>query len=204
VKVERGLREEAEKLKEAVGGVFPGEEGGAEGLGQKGGGVGTLGGGGRDAVGGKADGACDGDDEGRDGANREGAVAEAASRGWDDGEELGMLREGVGLAGQMLEEGEELRLEGVSKCGVPVEGRGRGIKGGMVVNVGGKKMVHSGLDTIVEEGCLCLGVKNADQELVGEGGKGSKFVLKEGVSKGEVTNGLTEDTEAGGAFGRGG
>ena len=84
---------------------------------------------------------------------------------------LGILGEGVGLAGEELEEVEEVSNEVIGEFRVPIEGGRWGVKESMVVDIGGKEVFDSGLDTGIENGCLCLGVAEYQRR---EGGGGNE------------------------------
>jgi hypothetical protein len=108
------------------------------------------------------------------------------------------------LVSEALKEEKEVGLQSIRKGGVPVEGRGEGVKGSMVVDVSGKEMFHGGLNTVVKEGGLGLGVEKEGEEVGGELLEGSKFVREKRVGEGGVAKRLAEDANAGGAFSRGG
>jgi hypothetical protein len=69
------------------------------------------------------------------------------------------------------------------------------------VDVGGEKVFGGGLDTVVEEGGLGLGVGEGGEDLVGEGSESVKLFLEELACEGRAADGLAQDAEARGAFG---
>ena len=88
---QEGLGKGVEELEEAVIAVFPGKEGGAEGLRDLKGRVMAMVIGGGDASSGKAEGAGNQDNKSRDGRDREGVVTKATIGRREDSKVFGMV-----------------------------------------------------------------------------------------------------------------
>ena len=73
----------------------------------------------------------------------------------------------------------------------------------MEVDIKSKEVVNGALDAMVEDGGLGLGVQETRIELVSEGNKVAKVVVKEGKGEGAAADWVAEDVKARGAFSRG-
>lgn len=146
-----------------------------------GGGIGGASCGGQDASGRKADGVGDaGDDEGGHGTCMEGAITGTAMGRGKGSKEFGVVREGVGLGGKELKEGEELGLEAIIEGGVPVKRWGR-------VHIGGKDFLQEAgefkefsVQNLMDEGRVANGLA-MDAEAEGAFGGGGENV--EGIGR---------------------